>query len=254
MEDILMSPLLLAALFFVVAFAYSSVGLGGGSSYTALMAIFGVSYVAIPTVSLTLNLLVTSIGSVNFIRQGHLRLHLIGPFLVTSLPMAYLGGSLDVSKQVFEWVLLISLCLVAARIYLWDKPGTPHRIGRRWQLLFAALIGAVLGLLAGIVGIGGGVYLVPLIIVLGLGSPKEAAACGAVFVWVNSLTGLIARLGHHSINVAEFVPLILAVATGALLGSHLGAVHLAPRTMERILGIILLVAIALLARKIILTW
>ena len=93
MEEMIISPYTLSLLFCVIAFAYSSVGLGGGSSYTALMAILGVSTVAIPTISLTLNLMMTTVGSVNYIRTGHTRLKLLLPFLVSSIPMSYLGGS-----------------------------------------------------------------------------------------------------------------------------------------------------------------
>ena len=101
MQDLVISPFFLAALFFAVAFLYSSVGLGGGSSYTALMAIFGVNYLAIPPISLTLNLIVSSLGSFNFIRKRHGSYRLILPFFITSIPMAYLGGSLKLPKDFF---------------------------------------------------------------------------------------------------------------------------------------------------------
>ena len=109
---------LLPILFFFIAFIYSSVGLGGGSSYAALMAIFGISYQMIPTTSLTLNLLVTFFGMINFWRSGYGRFNLILPFLVTSLPMAYLAGSLDFSKKTFELFLLILSRLVCNSYFL----------------------------------------------------------------------------------------------------------------------------------------
>ena len=104
MEELIISPYFLSVLFFTVALAYSSVGLGGGSSYTALMAILGVSHVAIPVISLTLNLFVTSVGSYNFIRKRHVRLELLFPFLVTSIPMSYLGGVIKLPKEIFYWI------------------------------------------------------------------------------------------------------------------------------------------------------
>jgi hypothetical protein len=122
MEELLISPYVLAALFFTVAIVYSSVGLGGGSSYTALIAITGVGYVAIPTISLTLNLFVTSVGGFNFIRKKHARIELILPFFVSSVSMAYLGESLKLPKEIFYWILLVSLIFVAARIYGWENP------------------------------------------------------------------------------------------------------------------------------------
>lgn len=247
--ELLWSPYFAAALFFLVAFTYSSVGLGGGSSYTALMAILQFDALAIPMISLTLNLFVTSVGSYNFIRRKHARLRLIVPFLVSSIPMAYLGGSLKVPKTVFYWILLISLCFVAIRIYLWDNTAIQLRAGKRVKVLISLFAGGILGLLAGIVGIGGGIYLVPLILILGLGSEKEAAACGAVFIWVNSASGLIGRLRYNPIDLAGYVPLIIAVVAGAAVGSCLGASRFSARTMEKILGLVIVVAIGLLLKK-----
>jgi uncharacterized membrane protein YfcA len=248
-SEFLTSTYTIAALFFIVAFVYSSVGLGGGSSYTALMTIFGFSTLVIPLVSLSLNLIVTTIGSINFARSQHARLRLILPFLVTSVPMAYVGGSLNLPKDIFYWVLLVSLGLVAARIYFWESVRLNLQPGSRAKLLISLLVGSVLGLLAGVTGIGGGVFLVPLIIVFGLGTEKEAAACGAIFVWLNSLFGLASRLQYNAINMTEYVPLVAAVVVGGVLGSYLGAFKLAPRAMEKILGVIILFAIAALGRK-----
>ena len=241
----------LAILFFVVALIYSSVGLGGGSSYIALMAIFGVSSAEIPMISLMLNLFVTSVGSYNFIKNKHAKIKLILPFLITSIPMAYWGGTLQLPKQIFYWILLVSLGFVAARIYFWQNLSIKIHFSERARLLISLAAGSVLGLVAGIVGIGGGIYLVPLIIVLGLGSEKEAAACGAIFIWLNSCSGLISRLQYNSIDLYDYLILIPAVLLGGVLGSYLGSYKLAPKRMEKILGGIILLAIIFVARKII---
>ncbi len=250
MEELTIPLYILAGLFIIVAFAYSSVGLGGGSSYTALMAIFGVSFLAIPTISLTLNLFVTSIGSFNFIRKKHARVRLILPFFISSIPMSYLGGSLKLQKDIFYWILLITLIFVAVRIYVWEKTSLDLHIGKIQQIIFSLIAGSVLGLIAGIVGIGGGIYLVPIIIVLGLGTEKEAAACGAIFIWVNSLSGLIARLQHNPINIAGFIPLIIAVVVGGTFGSYIGSSTFAPKSMQKVLGGIIIIAIIFLAKKV----
>jgi len=250
MTEIFASPYFIAVLFLIVAFTYSSVGLGGGSSYTALLAIFGFSAAAIPVLSLTLNLLVSSIGSYNFIRNRHARLKLIAPFLITSIPMAYVGGALDISRTAFYWLLLVSLLFVAARIYLWNDTSIRLKLEQRGKLMLSLLSGGILGLIAGIVGIGGGIYLVPLIIVLGLGTEKEAAACGAIFIWLNSASGLASRLQYNAIDLAEHITLIVAVVLGGAAGSFLGSVKYSPRTMEKILGIVILIAIVLLLRKV----
>ena len=249
MDIILTSPYFLAALFFIVAFVYSSVGLGGGSSYTALMAIFGISTLAIPMISLSLNLFVTSIGSFNFIRNKHAKIKLIFPFLISSVPMAYLGGSLDISKEIFYWALLISLIFVAARIYFWQNVTIQLNLNKKEKIIISLIAGAVLGLIAGIVGIGGGIYLVPLIIVLGLGSEKEAAACGAIFIWLNSLSGLLSRLQYNSIDLTNYIPLIVAVLLGGTLGSYMGSFKFSSKQMDKILGAVILIAIFFLAKN-----
>ncbi len=248
MTELTISISLLAVIFALVAFFYSSVGLGGGSSYTALLAIFGAGTTVIPTVSLTLNVLVTTIGSIVFLSQKHARLRLIAPFLISSIPMAYVGGMLHLPKMVFYCVLLISLSLAALRIYF-PKEIAPLPLGDKGKLLLSLCCGAVLGLIAGIVGIGGGVYLVPLILLLGLGTAKEAAACGAFFIWVNSVAGLAARLQFNSLDLTPYIPLIIAAVIGGMAGSVLGAARFEPRTMQKILGSILIVAICLLSRK-----
>lgn len=249
--ELITLPELLAVLFFIVAFTYSSVGLGGGSSYTALMAVFGVSTMVIPMVSLTLNLFVTSIGSFNFIRNRHARINLILPFLISSIPMAYFGGSLKLPTEIFYWILFISLVFVAIRIYFWRSTTIKLNIDRKRKTIISLTAGSILGLVAGIVGIGGGIYLVPLIIILGLGTEKEAAACGAIFIWLNSLSGLISRLQYNSIDLTAYIPLIAVVMAGGTLGSFMGSFKFSPRTMERVLGAVIIVAIIFLGKKLV---
>jgi uncharacterized protein len=167
------------------------------------------------------------------------------------------GGMLSVPKLVFYWLLWTSFLFVAIRIHFWKKTSFELSMSRKKQLLLSIVLGALLGLAAGIVGIGGGIYLVPLIILFGMGTAKEAAACGAVFVWMNSVTGLIARLQHHPIDIAEYLPLIMTVLIGGMLGSHLGS-HLGsskfkPIHMEKVLGGVVLVAIFFMGKKLLLT-
>jgi len=111
------------------------------------------------------------------------------------------------------------------------------------------IAGSILGLVAGVAGIGGGVYLVPLIIFLGLGTTKQAAACGVVFIWINSVFGLLSRLQYNPMEIDIFPYLVAAVLIGAALGSYMGASKFSPKNMEKILGVIILVAIAALGRK-----
>ncbi len=251
MDMIIPSPYFLAVLFFIVAFTYSSVGLGGGSSYTALMAIFGMNILAIPMISLSLNLFVASVGSFNFLRNKHGKIKLILPFLISSTPMAYLGGALKLPKEIFYWVLLLSLVFVAARRYFWQNATIKLNIDQKGKIFISLLAGSGLGLVAGIVGIGGGIYLVPLIIILGLGTQKEAAACGAIFIWLNSFSGLLSRFQYNSINLTNYIPLMVAVLAGGTLGSFMGSFKFSPKAMEKILGTVIIVAIIFLSRKVI---
>lgn len=250
MDIIISSPYFLAALFFIVAFTYSSVGLGGGSSYTALMAIFGMNILSIPMISLSLNLFVTSVGSFNFLINKHGKIKLILPFLISSMPMAYLGGTLKLPKEIFYWVLLISLIFVALRLYCWKNATFDLNLDQKEKIIISLVAGSVLGLVAGIVGIGGGIYLVPLIIILGLGTEKEAAACGAIFIWLNSFSGLLSRLQYNSIDLTEHIPLIVAVLAGGFLGSFMGSFKFSSKSMDKILGVVIIVAILFLTKKV----
>ena len=241
---------LLPILFFFVALIYSSVGLGGGSSYTALMAIFGISYQIIPTTSLTLTLIVTFSGLINFWRNGHGRFGLIFPFLVTSIPMAYLAGTLELPKDIFQILLLITLILVVVRIYFLNNLKFSFQLSgiKKWVFIFG--LGAILGFVAGSVGIGGGIYLVPLIIMFGLGSEKEAATAGALFIWVNSLAGIIARAQGGAFNPEFILPLSGAVIVGGFAGSYWGSFKFEAKTIQKVMGAIIIIAIIFLFRKI----
>ena len=241
---------LLPILFLFVAFIYSSVGLGGGSSYTALMAIFGINYLIIPTASLSLNLIVTSIGMVNFWRNGYGRIDLIAPFLITSIPMAYLAGSLNLPKEIFQLTLLFTLILVGVRIYVLREFQFSFYLSGTKKWIFMVGLGAILGFVAGSVGIGGGIYLVPLIVMFGLGSEKEAAAAGTIFIWINSMAGVFARAQAGTFDIDFILPLIGAVIVGALAGSYLGSFKFHAKTIQKIMGTVIIFAIIFLFRGI----
>ncbi len=249
MPDLVISIWAIAAIFCGIAIAYACVGLGGGSSYAALMVVFGFSSLSIPNLSLLLNLIATTVSCFNFIRRGHLRLELITPFVLTSLPMAWLGGTLLVSEHVFKLLMALSLIVVLVRIYGWNDTAFRFRFSRTQVVLVSLLTGAVLGFLAGIIGIGGGIFLVPVILVLGLGTIKQAAACGVVFVWLNSLAGLVSRSRYNFVDFSAYLPLIFAVLIGGAIGSQIGSSKIDPRLMEKLLGFVIAVAVILLLRS-----
>ncbi len=247
------NELVLSILFFFVALLYSSVGLGGGSSYTALMTIFDVDYELIPTTSLLLNMVVTSVGVLNFRRGGHINLKLIVPFLVTSIPMSYVGGAVPLPKNTFLWLLLVTLVFVAARIYLWNGLSLRMHLDSMRSLVLSLILGALLGFIAGAVGIGGGIYLVPLIILLGLAGEKEAAAAGAVFIFLNSLSGFISRIQRGAFDTEILLPLMAAVLVGGYVGSHFGSHRFSPRTVQKTLGVVIIIAIGYLLKNLLFT-
>ena len=245
-----MNDLILPILFFIVSFIYSSVGLGGGSSYTALMIIFGINYKIIPTTSLTLNIFVSSIGMINFWRQGYGRLDLIIPFLITSIPMTYIGGSLDLPENIFYIILFFSLMSIIIKIYVLDSREFSLKLSgfKKWIFIFS--IGGILGFIAGSVGIGGGIYLVPIIFIFGLGTEKEAAATGIAFIFVNSIVGLITRIHFQSFNLDVTSPLVFSVVLGGFLGSYFGSVKFNSRMIQKLMGIVLIMGLFFLLKEI----
>jgi len=250
MEHLLIPYWALAVLFAAVAFLYSSVGLAGGSSYIALMAISGVDYTAVPTIALAMNIMVSSLGLWNFVKADHARWQIMAPFLASSVPFAWLGGTVRLPSRTFHMMLFVFLAMVALRIYLFSSFSAIIRPGRTARIAISLVAGAGLGFISGALGLGGGIYLVPLVVILGLGSQKEAAACGAAFIWVNSAAGLLARLGSHPPPpAAVLVPLLAATAAGGFAGSFLGANRFSARTMQRLLGTIILAAMAFMVPR-----
>ncbi len=240
----------LPILFFFVSFFYSSVGLGGGSSYTAIMAIMGINYQLIPATSLTLNLGVTFIGMINFWKAGYGRINLIAPFLITSIPMSYLAGSVRLPELMFQIILTMTLLLVVSRIYFFDRLAFTYQLSNIEKWLLAIFLGSFLGFIAGAVGIGGGIYLVPLIITFGLGTTKEASAAGAMFVWFNSFAGLLPRLQSGVYNIKFIIPLVFAVLLGGFVGSYFGSVRFESIFIQKIIGALIILAIIFLIQRI----
>jgi len=241
--------LILIPFVLLISFSYSLVGLGGGSSYTALLTIVGISHVFIPSISLSLNVLVTVSAVAQFARKGHLKLKVLLPFLVTSVPAAYAGGSLELAEGLFRGILLITLIGVAARIYLWKDPVLQLPETQAFRTGLSLVIGALLGFVAGAVGIGGGIYLVPIIIVTGIASTKEAAATGAAFILINSIAGLAARSSWSELPWDLIFPLGATVLVGGLVGSYVGSEKWTSKTVRKVLGVIILAAIVLLVHK-----
>ena len=250
-----MPLLVLAALFFLVAVAYSSVGFGGGSTYNALLILSGMDYRLVPVIALSCNILVVSGGIYHYARAGVLSIGQLLPFIVLSVPMAWLGGSLAVSEQVFIGLLGFSLLLAGAQMLV--KPqatsvGHQYSTPRYW--LVAAPVGGFIGLLAGITGIGGGIFLAPVIYLLHLAPARAVAGITSGFILVNSIAGL----AGHMIKAGDYSPLqgwvqawplFIAVIIGGQIGSHLGAYKLSETWVKRLTAVLMLyVAVRLIFR------
>lgn len=236
-------PILLFPLFFLVALLYSSVGHGGATGYLALFALFGITNPKIAPIALVLNIFVAGVSFLIFRQSGYFRFGVLLPFVVTSIPFAYLGASLKVSTGIFSIILAILLFLAALRILL-PKVATPVRkVNNPLSLwLYGIVIGAVLGFFSGMIGIGGGVFLSPVILLLGIADMRETASVSAGFIVLNSLSGLFSHLARGNVLLAPTLSLGAVVLLGALLGSFLGARRISPRLLQIPLSLVLLVA------------
>src|SRR5437899_5094951 len=223
----------------LVAFLYSSVGHAGASGYIATMTLFGVAPTIIRPTALVLNILVASIGAFQFWRAGHFSWKLFWPFAPLSIPAAYLGGYLQPSASILRILIGIVLLFSAARLFFRrsDPPQTfpPSRP-------MAVGVGAGLGFLAGLTGTGGGIFLTPLLLFCRWAHIRQAAAISALFIWVNSIAGLVGYFTKvHSVPSLGFI-LAAAAIIGGTIGSHLGSRRFAVRVISVCLATVLLIA------------
>jgi uncharacterized membrane protein YfcA len=233
-------PWLLSALFFVTAVLYSSVGNAGASGYLAVMTLAGLTPEVMKSTALLLNILVALITTVRFYRAGHFSWPLFWPFIVASVPCAFLGGALVLPGGLYQGLVGIVLVIAAYRLFWYaDQPPAPSTGIPRVRAL---LLGAGLGFVSGLTGIGGGIFLSPLLLMMGWAEPRQSASVSAAFILVNSVAGLCGEtVSMHALPHAA--PLWAgAVVVGGLVGSELGARQLAEATLRRLLAVVLAVA------------
>jgi uncharacterized protein len=207
--------------FFIISLLYSTVGFGGGSSYLALLAVSGISFLLLPKIALICNLTVVSGGVWHYYKQGHFNKGLILPFVLPSIPMAFFGGMYPISEKIFLTLLSITLVLSGLRLLF-----TVHQEENTKQPSYylSIPIGAILGFLSGVVGIGGGIFLAPIMLSLKWGKAKEVAAAASFFIWLNSLAGLIGQFTKgYPVDLLDFWPLFMAVFLGGQIGSRIGS-------------------------------
>lgn len=232
--------LILSPVFFLIALVYAAVGLGGGSAYLAVLVLSGVSYSLIPSTALSLNLIVSSGAFYLYWKAGYLRPRLLLPFVLTSIPAAFLGGLIPIGKEAFILLLGLGLLLAALRIFWRPLPQreTDRRKMKIWWL--GLPLGTVLGILAGLVGMGGGVLLSPVLLLLGWARPKEAAAVASAFIFLNSSSGLVAHSLKGAVDLGILLPAGIAVLIGGQLGARWGSHRWSNLTVQRALSVILL--------------
>lgn len=241
MDDTIL--LLLACAMLLASFVYASVGHGGASAYIAAMALAGLAPAEMRPIALTLNVLVSSLATWKFWRAGHFRWRLFWPFAAVSIPFAYLGGAITLPGHLYKTV--VGLVLVYAGWQLWRsfRAGDEMRTPREPAIPLAMAIGAAMGLLAGLTGVGGGIFLSPLVLMLGWAGTKQTSAVAAPFILVNSLAGLAAGFAAGTAALPQSIWLLAGVVLmGGWMGAEYGSRRFANPIVRRVLAVVLVVA------------
>jgi uncharacterized membrane protein YfcA len=236
---------LIPILVLIIAFLYSSVGFGGATSYLAILSLFAISPLITSTTALTLNVLVAGIAFINYYRFGHFKWRLVWPFLITSVPAALVGGLLKVNQSVYLLLLhAVALYLGLRMLFSSELVKCKEVDIPDSRISLALLTGALIGFISGVVGIGGGIFLSPIILLACWGTPKQAASASAIFIVINSISGLVGRglSGRLEYGLLGLV-LIPSGLIGGLLGSYWGAKYLSNRAVQRLLGVVLLIVV-----------
>ena len=226
---------------FIVAVLYSSVGHGGASGYLAVMAFLAVAPEVTRPTALVLNLFVASIGTVQFYRAGYFSWRLFLPFAAGSIPMAFVGGMIHLPTDVYKIVLGAVLCLAAVRLAINLKGDDEVKDP---PILACLIIGAVIGLLSGMVGVGGGIFLTPILLLMHWAETRVAAGVSVLFILVNSIAGLVGQYSKGALSVLppDVWIWIAAAVVGGLIGSTLGSRKFDSMTLRRVLAVVLLFA------------
>ena len=216
--------IILSILFFVTALIYSSVGFGGGSTYLAILLIWGVPYTIFPVIALVCNIIVVSGNSINFIRSKNTNFNLLFPYLIGSIPFAFIGGSIKIEKSLFEILLFCVLLVAGIFLLIESKSFNKEQIKiNKIPRLISISFGSIIGFMSGIVGIGGGIFLSPLLFLMKAGYPKHITSSASLFILINSIFGIAGQLTKDQVlnQVITYWPLFLSVLIGGQIGSLL---------------------------------
>ena len=216
--------ILLSILFLVTAILYSSVGFGGGSTYLALLLIWKIPYFVFPIIALSCNIIVVTGNCINYIRAGNLNLKILLPYLIGSIPLAYIGGAISIEKKVFEILLFLVLAAAGTLLFFNFKSyNDDNNNYNKVPISISVTIGAILGFISGVVGIGGGIFLSPILFLLRAASSKQIVTGASIFILINSISGVLGQLSKNSvlIEIQNYWYLLLAVMIGGQIGNFL---------------------------------
>ena len=215
---------LLVVLFLVTAILYSSVGFGGGSTYLALLLIWGIPYFVLPIIALSCNIIVVAGNCFNYIRAGNLNFKLLLPYLIGSIPLAYVGGSLPIEKRLFEVLLFIVLATSGILLlFNFKSYDDKEKSYKKIPISISIFIGGILGFISGVVGIGGGIFLSPILFLMRADRPKNIVTMASLFILINSISGIIGQLTKNMVltEVFNYWYLLAAVLIGGQVGNFL---------------------------------
>ena len=216
--------IILSFFFLLTSTLYSSVGFGGGSTYLALLLIWDVPYLVFPVIALFCNIIVVSGNCINYIKAGNINLKILTPFLISSVPLAFVGGSLSIDKEIFEILLFVVLTLAGALLLLkFQSFDQKIEIYKNIPKILSILIGGTIGFISGVVGIGGGIFLSPILLLVRVDSTKNIATAASLFILINSLSGLAGQFTKTTTmnEIYNYWPLFLFVLLGGQLGNFL---------------------------------
>jgi uncharacterized membrane protein YfcA len=235
--------IILSIFFFITAIFYSSVGFGGGSTYLALMLIWDIPYYIFPILALICNIIVVSGNSINYVRSGNLNLKLLTPYLMGSIPLAFFGASISITKELFEILLFVILIIAGIFLLIESKSFNDDQIKiNSIPKIISLLIGSIIGFISGIIGIGGGIFLSPILFLMKAGYPKQIATTASLFILINSIFGVAGQLTKDVVfdEFLNFWPLFITVLIGGQIGNFLNIKFLSGKTLAIITSLLVM--------------
>ena len=236
--------IILSTLFFITATLYSSVGFGGGSTYLALLFIWGIPYYIFPIIALFCNIIVVSGNSINYIKSGNLNLKLLTPYLFGSIPFAFLGASIPIKKEIFEISLFFVLIIAGIFLLIESKSFNKNQIKIKYiPKILSISIGSVIGFTSGIVGIGGGIFLSPFLFLMKAGYPRHIATTASLFILINSIFGVAGQLTKNIVfdEFLNYWLLFIVVFIGGQIGNFVNIKFLSNKTLALITSLLVIV-------------